>query len=359
MLYFLPRTFFDYTSKLTMTLLVTGGAGFIGSNFLYYMREHHPAYRLLCLDALSYAGCLSTIEPLLADGSVTFLHGDIADRALLDGIFDRYHPDAVVHFAAQTHVDRSIADPAPFLHANIEGTAALLDACRAHGNTRFHHVSTDEVYGDLPYDRPDLAFTEDSPLRPSSPYSATKASSDLLVLAYARTYGSAVTISRCSNNYGPRQFPEKLIPLMISSALAGKPLPVYGEGKNVRDWLYVTDHCAAIDVILSRDVPGEIYNIGGHNERSNLDIVRAICRETGAPESLITSVPDRPGHDRRYAVATGKLERELGWAPTVTLTQGLRDTVAWYRESGEWLRAISTGAYLAENDVLLKKYAAK
>ncbi len=328
-----------------MIIAVTGGSGFIGSNFIYYMRDAHPQDRLICLDKLTYAGDLETLAPLRDSPNFRFIQADICDREAVCRLFEKEHPDIVVNFAAESHVDRSIEDPSVFLQTNILGTATLMDACREYGITRFHQVSTDEVYGDLPLDRPDLFFTENTPVHPSSPYSASKASADLLVLAYHRTYGLPVTISRCGNNYGPYQFPEKLIPLMIINALQNKPLPVYGEGINVRDWLYVKDHCRAIDLILQRGQDGEIYNIGGHNEKHNLDIVKLICRELDRPESLITYVTDRKGHDLRYAIDPTKIREELGWEPETDFENGLRETIRWYLDHKEWWEDILTGAY--------------
>ncbi len=319
-----------------MTILVTGGAGFIGANFLFYMLDSHPEDRVVCLDKLTYAGNLDTLSPVMDHPQFRFVRGDICDRETVDRLFEEERPAAVVNFAAESHVDRSIEDPEVFLRTNILGTASLMDACRKYGTARFHQVSTDEVYGDLPLDRPDLLFTEETPLRTSSPYSSSKASADLLALSYHRTYGLPVTISRCSNNYGPYQFTEKLIPLMISNALQDKPLPVYGQGSNVRDWLYVEDHCKAIDLILRQGRAGEVYNVGGHNEMRNIDIVRLICRELGKPESLITYVEDRKGHDLRYAIDPGKIQRELGWTPETAFQEGIRRTIQWYLENREW-----------------------
>ncbi len=319
-----------------MTILVTGGAGFIGANFLFYMLDSHPEDRVVCLDKLTYAGNLDTLSPVMDHPQFRFVRGDICDRETVDRLFEEERPAAVVNFAAESHVDRSIEDPEVFLRTNILGTASLMDACRKYGTARFHQVSTDEVYGDLPLDRPDLLFTEETPLRTSSPYSSSKASADLLALSYHRTYGLPVTISRCSNNYGPYQFTEKLIPLMISNALQDKPLPVYGQGSNVRDWLYVEDHCKAIDLILRQSRAGEVYNVGGHNEMRNIDIVRLICRELGKPESLITYVEDRKGHDLRYAIDPGKIQRELGWTPETAFQEGIRRTIQWYLENREW-----------------------
>ena len=319
-----------------MTVLVTGGAGFIGANFIFYMLDRRPEDRVVCLDKLTYAGNPDTLTPAMDHPRFRFVRGDICDRAAVNALFEEERPDVVVNFAAESHVDRSIEDPEVFLRTNILGTASLMDACRKYGVERFHQVSTDEVYGDLPLDRPDLLFTEETPLHTSSPYSSSKAAADLLVLSYHRTYGLPVTVSRCSNNYGPYQFPEKLIPLMISSALRDQPLPVYGQGRNVRDWLYVEDHCKAIDLILRQGRTGEVYNVGGHNEMRNIDIVRLICRELGKPESLITYVEDRKGHDLRYAIDPEKIRRELGWAPETAFQDGIKRTIRWYLDNRGW-----------------------
>lgn len=328
-----------------MKMLITGGAGFIGSNFIFYMREHRPEYDLLCVDKLTYAGNLETLSSVMEDPRFHFVRADIADRAAMYGLFEAERPDVVVNFAAESHVDRSIENPAVFLETNVMGTQVLLDASRKYGVGRYHQVSTDEVYGDLPLDRPDLFFTETTPLRTSSPYSASKASADLLCSAYQRTYGMPITISRCSNNYGPYQFPEKLIPLMIANALADKPLPVYGQGLNVRDWLYVEDHCAAIDLIVDRGKVGYVYNIGGHNEMRNIDIVKLICRALGKPESLITHVTDRKGHDMRYAIDPAFIHRELGWLPQTRFEDGIRKTIQWYLDNRPWWENIVNGEY--------------
>ena len=328
-----------------MKLLITGGAGFIGGNFIHYVLRNDPQDQVVCLDALTYAGNLETLAGVMDDPNFTFVHGDISDRDAVYRLFEEEKPDVVVNFAAESHVDRSIENPGLFLHTNILGTGVLMDACREYGIKRFHQVSTDEVYGDLPFDRPDLFFTEETPLHTSSPYSASKASADLLALAYHRTFGLPVTISRCSNNYVPYQFPEKLIPLMIANALNDKPLPVYGKGRNVRDWLYVEDHCAAIDLILREGREGEIYNIGGHNERTNLQVVGAILKELGKPESLIRFVTDRPGHDRRYAIDPAKIHGELGWEPATGFEDGIRRTVRWYLENRPWWEHIISGEY--------------
>ena len=313
-----------------MTIIVTGGAGFIGINFIFYVAERHPDDRLVCLDKLTYAGDRAALEPMMGKENFRFVHADICDREAVYRLFEEEKPDVVINFAAESHVDRSIEDPGVFLQTNIMGTAVLMDACRKYGVKRYHQVSTDEVYGDLPLDRPDLFFTEQTPLHTSSPYSSSKAAADLLVQAYHRTYGLPVTISRCSNNYGPYQHTEKLIPLMITNALLDKPLPVYGEGLNVRDWLYVTDHCRAIDLIVRNGRVGEVYNVGGHNEMRNIDIVKLICKLLGKPESLITYVADRKGHDLRYAIDPAKIHRELGWLPETKFDEGLRKTVEWY-----------------------------
>lgn len=339
-----------------MTIIVTGGAGFIGSNFVFHMLQAHPDYRIVCLDKLTYAGNLSTLEPVLQQDNFRFVKADICDRQAVDMLLQEEKPDIVVNFAAESHVDRSIENPGIFLETNIMGTAVLMDACRKYGIQRYHQVSTDEVYGDLPLDRPDLFFTEETPLHTSSPYSSSKASADLLVMAYYRTYGLPVAISRCSNNYGPYHFPEKLIPLMIANALADKPLPVYGNGENVRDWLYVKDHCRAIDLIIHNGKVGEVYNVGGHNEKRNIDIVRIICQELGKPESLIVHVEDRKGHDRRYAIDPAKIHRELGWLPETKFEDGIKKTIKWYLEHKKWWQDIINGEY---QEYYAKMYGSK
>ena len=328
-----------------MKILVTGGAGFIGSNFIFYMRRKHPDDTLVCLDKLTYAGNLETLASVMDQPDFRFIRADIADREAVYRIFEAEKPNVVVNFAAESHVDRSIENPAVFLETNVMGTQVLLDACRKYGIQRYHQVSTDEVYGDLPLDRPDLFFTEQTPLHTSSPYSASKASADLLCNAYQRTYGLPITISRCSNNYGPYQFPEKLIPLMIANALADKPLPVYGEGLNVRDWLYVEDHCAAIDLILEKGKVGQVYNIGGHNEMKNIDIVKRILGLLGKPESLITYVTDRKCHDMRYAIDPAYIHQELGWLPKTRFEDGIQKTVRWYLDNRSWWENIVNGEY--------------
>ena len=327
-------------------ILVTGGAGFIGSNFVYYLLQKHPEDRIICLDALTYAANIHTLNEALKDDRFKFIKGDIRDRNAVYDIFAGEKPDVVVNFAAESHVDRSIDNPEIFLETNIIGTAVLMDACRKYGIGRFHQVGTDEVYGDLPLDRPDLLFREDTPIHTSSPYSTSKASADLLTLAYHRTYNLPVTISRCSNNYGPYQFPEKLIPLMIHNALQDKPLPVYGAGLNVRDWLYVEDHCKAIDMIIRNGRDGEVYNVGGHNEKANIEIVRIILAELGKPESLITFVEDRKGHDRRYAIDPTKIRNELGWEPETMFAEGIRRTIRWYLDHPEWMEEVTSGDYV-------------
>ena len=328
-----------------MTIIVTGGAGFIGSNFIFHMLEAHPGNRIICLDKLTYAGNLSTLRPVADDPRFRFVKLDICDRECVFKLFEEEHPDIVVNFAAESHVDRSIVNPQLFLETNIIGTSVLMDACRKYGITRFHQVSTDEVYGDLSLNQPDLFFTEETPLHTSSPYSSSKAGADLLVLAYHRTYGLPMTISRCSNNYGPYQFPEKLIPLMIINCLKNKPLPVYGKGLNVRDWLYVEDHCKAVDLIIHKGRSGEVYNIGGHNEMSNINIVKLVCKELGKSESLITYVTDRKGHDMRYAIDPAKIQNELGWVPETKFADGIKRTVKWYLEHRDWWEEIVSGEY--------------
>lgn len=328
-----------------MKLIITGGVGFIGSNFIYYELKHHPEDKFICLDKLTYAGNLSSLKNAMEQPNFKFVKGDIADRDFVYNLFEAEKPDIVVNFAAESHVDRSILEPELFLKTNVIGTGVLMDACRKYGIKRYHQVSTDEVYGDLPLDRPDLFFTETTPLHTSSPYSASKASADLLVLAYHRTYGLPVTISRCSNNYGPYHFPEKLIPLMIINALHDKALPVYGDGTNIRDWLYVEDHCSAIDLIIRNGHEGEVYNVGGHNEKSNLDVVKIILKALGKSEDLITFVKDRPGHDRRYAIDPTKIHNELGWLPQTKFEDGIAKTIEWYLKNKGWWEEIISGEY--------------
>ena len=328
-----------------MKLIVTGGAGFIGGNFAHYMLQEHPGDQIICLDKLTYAGNLSTLADVMDHPNFQFVKMDICDRDSVYGLFEKEKPDVVINFAAESHVDRSIENPEIFLQTNIIGTSVLMDACRKYGIQRYHQVATDEVYGDLPLDRPDLFFTEETPIHTSSPYSSSKAGADLLVMAYYRTYGLPVTISRCSNNYGPYHFPEKLIPLMIINALHDRPLPIYGDGLNVRDWLYVEDHCRAIDLIIRKGKVGEVYNVGGHNEMRNIDIVKLICQELGKPESLITHVTDRKGHDRRYAIDPEKIHRELGWLPETKFADGIKKTIQWYLTHQKWWEDIISGEY--------------
>lgn len=339
-----------------MNIIVTGGAGFIGSNFVYHMLNKYPDYRIICLDKLTYAGNLSTLEPVMSNPNFRFVKADICDKAAVDKLFEEEKPDIVVNFAAESHVDRSIENPQIFLETNIIGTSVLMDACRKYGIKRYHQVSTDEVYGDLPLDRPDLFFTENTPIHTSSPYSSSKAGADLLVLAYHRTYGLPVTISRCSNNYGPYHFPEKLIPLMIIRALHDESLPVYGDGLNVRDWLYVEDHCKAIDLIIHNGKVGEVYNVGGHNEMANIDIVKLILKELGKSEDLITYVTDRAGHDRRYAIDPTKIHNDLGWLPETKFADGIVKTIKWYLDNESWWQPIISGEYM---DYYQKMYGDK
>ena len=323
-----------------MKIIITGGAGFIGGNFVHYMLNKYPNDQFICLDLLTYAGNLATIEQVMDKDNFKFIKGDIADRKLVYEIFESENPDIIVNFAAESHVDRSIENPEVFLQTNVIGTSVMLDACRKYGITRYHQVSTDEVYGDLPLDRPDLFFTEETPIHTSSPYSASKASADLLVQAYHRTFDVPITISRCSNNYGPYHYPEKLIPLMIKNALEDKSLPVYGKGENVRDWLYVEDHCVAIDLIIRKGKVGEVYNIGGHNEKTNLEVVKIILKELNKPESLITYVADRLGHDLRYAIDPTKMQQQLNWQPTTTFEEGIKKTIKWYLENQKWVKTV-------------------
>ena len=326
--------------------LVTGGAGFIGGNFLHIMVNRYPNDQYVCIDALTYAGNMETLEPIMNKPNFKFVHENICNREAVFKLFEQEDFDYVINFAAESHVDRSIENPEIFLKTNILGTQVLMDACRKYGIKRYHQVSTDEVYGDLPLDRKDLFFTETTPLHTSSPYSASKAGADLLVLAYHRTFGLPVTISRCSNNYGPYHFPEKLIPLMIQKALKNEPLPVYGNGQNVRDWLYVGDHCNAIDLIVRKGRDGEVYNVGGHNEKTNLDVVKTILKALNKPETLITYVKDRPGHDLRYAMDPTKIETELGWKPEHTFDTGIQETIKWNLENQEWINHVESGEYL-------------
>ena len=338
-----------------MKLVVTGGAGFIGSNFVYYELRQHPEDEIICFDALTYAGNLETLAAAQENPHFKFVRGDITSREAVEALFEAEKPDVIVNFAAESHVDRSIETPDVFLRTNILGTQVLMDACRKYGIGRFHQVSTDEVYGDLPLDRPDMFFTETTNLHTSSPYSASKAGADLLVQAYQRTFGLPASISRCSNNYGPYQFPEKLIPHTIALALADEKIPVYGTGENVRDWLFVDDHCAAIDLIIRKGAAGSVYNIGGHNEKKNLDVVRLILAELGKSESLIEFVTDRKGHDRRYAIDPAKIGADLGWKPDTCFADGIRATIRWYLEQGGWWERILSGEYQKTNEAWANK----
>lgn len=337
------------------TFLITGGAGFIGGNYLHEMVKRYPKDRFVCIDALTYAGNMETLEPILKNENFRFVHENICNREKVEGLFEEERFDYVVNFAAETHVDRSIVDPGVFLKTNILGTQVLMDACRKYPVKRYHQVSTDEVYGDLPLERKDLLFRETMPLKASSPYSASKAGADLLVLSYYRTFGLPVSISRCSNNYGPYQFPEKMIPLMIEKALRGEQLPVYGKGENVRDWLHVKDHCTAIDLIVRNGREGEIYNIGGHNEKTNLEVVKTILKALGRDESLISFVSDRPGHDLRYAIDPSKIEKELGWKPEYRFETGIRETIQWNLDNRNWLNHVESGEYLRWMEKQYKK----
>lgn len=329
-----------------MKILVTGAAGFIGGNFSHYLVDKYADYQIIGLDELTYAGNLQTLESIIEKDNFKFVKGDITDRTFILDLFEKETFDVVVNFAAESHVDRSIENPEIFLKTNIIGTQVLMDASLKYNVKRYHQVSTDEVYGDLPLDRPDLFFTEETPVHTSSPYSASKASADLLVQAYHRTFGLPISISRCSNNYGPYHFPEKLIPLMIKKALADESLPVYGTGENVRDWLHVYDHCVAIDLIIHKGKIGEVYNIGGHNERTNLEVVKTILRELNKPDSLIRYVKDRKGHDMRYAIDPTKIEQELGWKPKYNFDTGILQTIKWNLENQTWIKNIENGEYL-------------
>ena len=337
-----------------MKILVTGAAGFIGSNFVYYELDKHPEDKIVALDLLTYAGNLKNLDGCKDNPNFSFVKMDIRDRENIYKLFDKEKFDIVVNFAAESHVDRSIEDPEVFLKTNIIGTEVLMDAALKYGVKRYHQVSTDEVYGDLPLDRTDLFFTENTPLHTSSPYSTSKASADLLVNAYHRTYGLNTTISRCSNNYGPYQFPEKLIPLMINNARHDKSLPVYGEGKNVRDWLHVYDHCSGIDLVMRNGKNGEVYNIGGHNERQNIEVVKTILKELNKPDSLIKYVTDRKGHDLRYAIDPSKIEKELGWKPKYNFESGIKETIKWYLDNQEWMDDVTSGDYLKYYEQMYK-----
>ena len=337
-----------------MRVIVTGGAGFIGSNFIFFLMNKYPDYRIICVDKLTYAGNLSTLAHIMDRPSFRFVKADICDREAVYRIFEDERPDIVVNFAAESHVDRSIEAPGIFLQTNITGTAVLMDACLKFGIRRYHQISTDEVYGELPQDRLDLFFTEDSPIAARNPYSSSKAAADLLVLAYHKTYGLPVSVSRCSNCCGPYQFPEKLIPLTIVNFLLGKPVPVYGDGMNVRDWLYVEDHCRAIDLIIHYGTEGEVYNIGAHNEMRNIDVIKLICRELGKSESLITYVEDRKGHDKRYAIDPSKIRKELGWRPETTFAEAIKKTLRWYMNNRAWWEGVISGEYREYNENKMK-----
>lgn len=330
-----------------MKILVTGGAGFIGSNYIHYHMNAHPEDNIVNLDLLTYAGNLESLKSIENKDNYKFIHGDISDRGFIMELFKNESFDYVINFAAESHVDRSVNDPGIFVKTNVMGTQVLLDASKEYGVKRYHQVSTDEVYGDLPLDRPDLFFTESTPIHTSSPYSASKAGADLLVLSYFRTFKLPVTISRCSNNYGSYQFPEKMIPLMIIRALNNEQLPVYGKGDNVRDWLHVEDHCQAIDLIVREGNTGEVYNIGGHNEKTNLEVINIILDSLNKPKSLISFVEDRPGHDRRYAIDPAKIQSELSWNPKHTFDKGIIETIKWYTDNKEWWQNIISGEYTA------------
>jgi dTDP-glucose 4,6-dehydratase len=325
-----------------MRVLVTGGAGFVGSNFIYHMLEHHPDVELHCLDSLTYAANIKNLEKAIKVKKLVFIEGSITDVDLVDKVIRDGEFDTVINFAAESHVDRSISNPEIFITTNIIGTQVLMDSCRRNDVGRYHQVSTDEVYGDLPLERPELTFNEESPLCPSSPYSASKAGADLLVMAYHRTYGLRTTISRCSNNYGPYQFPEKLIPKTIMLASQNKPIPVFGNGENVRDWIHANDHCAAIDLILSKGISGQIYNVGCNNERRNIDVVRLILKDMRKDIGLVEYVHDRPGHDLRYSVDASKIRKELGWRPAYDFERGIQETLAWYMANMDWIQQIRT-----------------
>lgn len=328
-----------------MKILVTGGAGFIGSNFLHYVVNKYPEDYFVCLDALTYAGNYNNIKNLENKDNYKFVKMNICDEEAVNELFEKEQFDVVINFAAESHVDNSIKNPGVFIDTNVQGTRVLLDASRKNNVKRYHQVSTDEVYGDLPLDRKDLLFTEETPLHTSSPYSSSKAAADLLVMAYYRTFKLPVTISRCSNNYGPYQFPEKLIPVVISKALNNETIPVYGKGENVRDWIHVIDHNIGVDLIVRNGKVGEVYNLGGHSERTNLEVVKTILEQMGKSEDLITFVTDRPGHDLRYAIDSSKVEKELDWNRTYTFEEGIRETVEWYLNNRKWIDDIKSGEY--------------
>ena len=328
-----------------MKICVAGGAGFIGSNFIHYMINKYRDIQIVCIDALTYAGNLENLEIVRENTNFKFYRGNILDNIFLDKVFSKEDFDVVINFAAESHVDRSIKNGKIFLETNVIGTKNLMDMCLKYNLKRYHQISTDEIYGVLPLDRPDLLFTEKTTIRPSSPYSASKASADLFVLAYSRTFNLPVTISRCSNNYGPYQFPEKLIPVVVNKAINNESIPVYGTGKNVRDWIHVHDHNIGVDLIVRNGKNGEVYNLGGHSEKTNLEIVKTILKELNKPESLITFVKDRPGHDLRYAINSEKIEKELGWSRTYNFEDGIKETIKWYVNNKEWIEDIKTGNY--------------
>ena len=338
-----------------MKYLVTGGSGFVGSNYLHYVVNKYPEDQFVCVDMLTYAGNFNNIVSLLDKPNFKFYKIDIRNAEAIDTLFVKERPDCVINFAAESHVDNSIKNPNLFSETNILGTMTVMNACRKHGNVRFHQISTDEVYGDLPLDRPDLKFKEDTPIRPSNPYSAAKAGADMQLMAYQRTYGLPITISRCSNNYGAYQFPEKLIPVVVSKALKNEPIPIYGKGENIRDWVHVDDHNNAIDLILHKGKIGEIYNIGGHSEKKNLEVVKTILNILKKDESLISFVDDRPGHDLRYAIDSSKIENELGWSLSHTFEDGIEETVDWYVNHQDWIEDIQSGEYRKAYEKLLKR----
>ena len=328
-----------------MKILITGGAGFIGSNFCHYEVENYPEDYFVCIDALTYAGNYNNIKSLENKKNFKFVKGDIRDRELIYKLFEEEKFDIVINFAAESHVDNSIKNPTIFLETNIIGTSVLMDACVKYGIKRYHQVSTDEVYGDLPLDRPDLLFTEETPIHTSSPYSSSKASADLLVGAYHRTFGLPITISRCSNNYGPYQFPEKLIPVVFSKAMKNEKIPVYGKGENIRDWIHVYDHNVGVDMIVRHGRDGEVYNLGGHSERTNITVVKTILKQLGKSEDLIEFVTDRKGHDLRYAIDSTKVEKELGWTRKYNFEDGIKETIDWYLNNQDWVDNILSGEY--------------
>lgn len=329
-----------------MKTLITGGAGFIASNYLHYVTEKYPEEAFVCLDSLTYAGNYNNLKPIENRDNFKFVKGDITDRKLVDKLFKEEKFDCVINFAAESHVDNSIKNPGVFLNTNIIGTQILMDASRKYDVKRYHHVSTDEVYGDLPLDRPDLLFTEETPIHTSSPYSASKASADLLVQAYIRTFNFPATISRCSNNYGPYQFPEKLIPVVVSKAVKNESIPVYGTGENIRDWIHVHDHNVGVDLIVRKGKIGEVYNLGGHSEITNLELVKLILKHLNKSEDLITFVADRKGHDLRYAIDSTKAEKELGWNRSYNFEKGMSETIDWYINNIDWIKDIESGEYL-------------